>query len=405
MSDFSSVETQPYQVPAGTEGTNVTLDFSIPSCGIEDVDEALFKFLDKKIGFVISTGTKTVKVPVIFASGERFAMVKRRIPIRDKAGTLILPLISVRRTGISQTDDVRGALRNTGDLVIKKRLAASDRKYQQLINKGRLRNQNNVASPASFADGDLTPPRNSVPGQVASRRDDGTANIVTDPGQLRTKLGKNIIEVITMPFPQYFIAKYEIIFWGQFSQHINQMIEQMMTGYDDQGTVQANVARLDTDKGYWFIATFDKDITPDDNSTDFSDEERIIRSVINVEVRGYIVASQTPGMPGPFRSFLSAPTVEFESKAVTTDVKNTFKSPVVTADTSKFLLEEVDVQDIKGEDKKRRGSPTAELLVTEFNPLTGKKNARYVSVPTRGKRSGETVYRRALVEDLGTDVI
>lgn len=405
MPDFSSIETQPYQVPTGIEGTNVPSDFSIPPCGIEDVDEALFRFLDKKIGFVVATENKTTKVPVIYAVGERFAMVKRRIPIRDKSGTLILPLVSIRRTGISQTDDVRGALRNTGDLIIKRRLSPSDRKYQQVINKGRLRNQDNVASPANFADSDLTPPRNGIPGRASSRRDEGTANIVTDPGQLREKLGKNIVEIITMPFPQYFIAKYEIVFWSQYTQHMNQMIEQMMTGYDDQGTVQANVARLDTDKGYWFVATFDKDITPDDNATDFAEEERIIRSVINVEVRGYVVASQAPGMPGQFRSFMSAPTVEFESKAVSTEIHNDFKSPVMTGDTGKFMLEEVDVQDIKGNDRRRRGSPNAELLIAEFDPITGKKTTRYVSTPVRGRRTGETVYRRALIEDLGNDVI
>lgn len=405
MAETYKQETQPWHVPSGLEGTNIPTDFSIPSCGIEDVDQALFNFFDKKAGFVVESKGQLSKVPVIFAAGERFAMVKRRTPIRDKNNALILPLISIRRTGIYQTGDDRGALRNTGDLVIKKRLDPGDRSYQRLLNKDDIDNQDTVASTGNFTDTTPTPPQNSQPGKLASRRAGARSQITEHGPSLASDIGKNIFEVITMPFPQYFISKYEVVMWAQYTQHMNQMLEQLMVSYDDQGTVQANVVRLDTDKGYWFVATFEKDINPDDNSTDYTDDERIIKSTLTVEVRGYIVAPVQPGMPSPFRRHLSAPTIQFESKAVSTPVRNDFNSPVMTSNTDKFILEDVSVQDIKGDDQTRRGSSDVQLLVFDIDPFTGKKSTKYVSVATRGQRSGETVYRRALVEDLGDDVI
>lgn len=405
MAETFKQETSAWRVPTGYEGTNVPDDFSIPSCGIEDVDQALFNYFDKKAGLTVEAQGVTSRVPVVFAAGERFAMVKKRSPIRDKNGTLILPLVSIRRTGITQTDSERGALRNTGDLVIKKRLSSEDRDYQRLLNKNDISNQASAASTGNFTDTSETPPRNSQPGRVASRRAGGRSQISEFGPSLSPDIGKNIFEVITIPFPQYFIAKYEIVFWAQYTQHMNQMLEQLMVSYNDQGTAQANTIRLDTDKGYWFVCTVENDISPDDNSTDFTEEDRIIKNVMVAEVKGYVVAPSHPGMPNPFRRYLSAPTIRFESKAVATNIKRDAVSPVMTPDTSKFILEDVTVQDVKGEAQKRRGASDVRLLVFDVDPFTGKKSTKYVSAPARGQRTGETVYRRALVEDLGDDII
>ena len=60
------------KIDTGYEGTNVPEDFSIPSCGIEDVDRAIFDLFDKKLKLEVQINEKTTKVPVVFAAGERF---------------------------------------------------------------------------------------------------------------------------------------------------------------------------------------------------------------------------------------------------------------------------------------------------------------------------------------------
>ena len=133
----------------GYEGFNVPDNFSIPSCGIEDVDRAVFELFDKKLAFEIKVNEQTTKVPVVFAAGERFALTKRKKPIRDKNNALILPLIAIKRTSIGHKTEaeVGGtaiSFRQPADYVIKKRLDPSDRGYQEIINKLSIKNQDNV---------------------------------------------------------------------------------------------------------------------------------------------------------------------------------------------------------------------------------------------------------------------
>ena len=91
------------QTPLGTiyNGYNNpdVSDITIPSCGLEDVDVSLFELFDKELR-LYTLGNETLKesnyrkTPVIFAGGEKWVMLKNGRPLRDKNGSLILPLIT-----------------------------------------------------------------------------------------------------------------------------------------------------------------------------------------------------------------------------------------------------------------------------------------------------------------------
>ena len=130
------------RIKSGLEGQNIPDDFYLPPCGLEDIDRALFDLFDKEIQFAISQNNETRKVPVIFATGERFALMKRNEPLRDENEAFILPLISIRRSGIDQAAGFE-RLADTGDLVIKRRLSSRDPIYQNLVNPQNIRNQEN----------------------------------------------------------------------------------------------------------------------------------------------------------------------------------------------------------------------------------------------------------------------
>ena len=84
------------RIKYGLEGQNIPADFYLPPGGLEDIDRALFNLYDKDLQFSIDQRGESRKVPVIFATGERFALIKRREPLRDENAALILPLISIR---------------------------------------------------------------------------------------------------------------------------------------------------------------------------------------------------------------------------------------------------------------------------------------------------------------------
>ena len=154
-------------LPSGYENINSSPDLHIPSCGVEDVDTALFNLFDKEIApeYGGQNSSSIAKVPVIFAAGEKWAMLKNGRPIRDRNNTLILPLITIMRTEINQSisEDVvgRGINQQTGEIVVTRRLDKSDRNYQSLINKIFLTNQKNVA---------VRPTDSQVEGQITTER-------------------------------------------------------------------------------------------------------------------------------------------------------------------------------------------------------------------------------------------
>ena len=379
----------PFGVVSGYEGANIPSDLTMPSCGIEDVDKALFSCLDNEVKFAV-TNTKTsetFKVPVIFASGEKWAMLKKGRALRDKTGALILPLITIRRTGIEQniTDDIigRGINQQTGELVVKRRLGKSDRAYQNLINKLGVMNQSNVS------DGTTTL---STTRQVGANKDDQD---IREGAWLAPKFGDNIWEVISIPSPQFFTATYEVTFWTQYTIHMNQIIQKLMSSYlpTANGTL-----KLDSPKGYWFIAKVtDNKFTPEDNADDMSDSERLLKYKINIKVPGYIVASDSPGVLPATRRFVSAPMISFSfENDENTDLINGIPVDVTpydgADDPSRGFSLDGSVQPI---DRKTTQANVNKIKITK-NPFTGKDQTEYLRVTNRSSRSGETVLK---VED------
>ena len=131
------------------ENSPVPENFSMPAAGIEDMDRALFDLFDKRLSFEFAVDDETRKVPVVFSTGERFALTRRIQPIRDNNNAIILPIIAIRRTSIDHDPSQGGygtpiAFRDQPVYVVKKRLAVTDRKYQNIINKLELKHQKNV---------------------------------------------------------------------------------------------------------------------------------------------------------------------------------------------------------------------------------------------------------------------
>jgi hypothetical protein len=188
-------------------------------------------------------------------------------------------------------------------MVIRRRLDRTDRGFQNLINRLYLKNQRNLA----------VKPDEALDGQVATNRiiGDLSEDPTTDDGGLLAANGqRNVYEIITIPAPQYFSATYQVTFWTQYTEHMNQMLEKLMSSYLPQG----NAWRLDVkDKGYWFVATVDgNDYTPENNEDDMTGKERLIKCSFTVNVPAYVLASDTPGAPIPVRRYVSAATVTFE---------------------------------------------------------------------------------------------
>ncbi len=390
-------------ISTGYEGDNVPADFKIAPCSIEDVDRAVFTLFDKEMTHPLFVGQdeSRKKVPAIFATGERFALVKRKIPIRDKNNALILPLVSIRRSAIELVPSSEYGLPGaTGPLTIKKRLSSRDPRYQSIVNRMRLQRQDNIASRLNFAN--VPSERDARPGRVASRRNNKPTffeRYDSDKGYLLSpNLGNNIFEIVTVPFPKFYKATYEITYWTQYTAHMNQMIENTVNSVETQG----RNFKVISDKGYWFVVHLDTSFSPGDNFDDFSSDERIIRYSFTVHVYSYFIANQNPGQMSPFRYQMSAPQINFGVFSINAPitVPGALTSDVGSGDLNKFILSDTEILDNKGDPIDMNSKITEGVIETLSDPFSDSKHLREVKIVTRNQRQGETVARSRIIRKI-----
>jgi hypothetical protein len=394
------------KIDTGYEGTNIPEDFMIPPCGIEDVDRAVFNLFNKDLKLEVEVNEKTSKVPVVFAAGERFALTRRKQPIRDRNGALILPVIAIARKSIDISPSQGGygtaiSVRDQSSYTIKRRLSKEDRKYQNIINKLSLKNQKNISSRGNFSQNLVFPGNEALPGTVASRRNGSDISYqIESSGQLLDpRIGNNIFEIITVPYPEFFLAQYEVTFWTQYTLNMNQILEVMMSNFSGQGME----FQIESDTGYQFVAYVKGNLTTGDNFNDYSSNERLIRYSFSIDVPAYLLASNQPGLPSPFRSFISAPQIEFKISQISSPVVSTNKTPDTSGDIDRFTLSDTEILNEKGEKPLARGQDgTAVYDTTVEDPFDKNGRKKLLRIKTRNQRSGESTISAREVIDLDT---
>jgi len=392
-------------IPPKFTNTSQPEDFHIPSCGIEDIDRAVFHLFDRRLDFSIEVDGESKKVPVVFAAGERFALTRRSARFRDVNNTLILPIISIERGTIDYSPGQSPygtpiATRDQISYTVKRRLDNSDRDYQNIINKNRIKNQSNVASRGNFGNTSEFPGLFNRAGSIASRRNGSNLSFV-DPSNtslLQPNLGNNIFEIIDIPYPEFILMEYNVTFWTQYMQNMNKLLESMLIQFDGQ----EKAFQIITRNGYELVAYFQGQFQADTNFSDYTDSERIIKYNFNIKVPGFIIAPDDDGLPRPYRRYISAPQIDFGINQVSTQVSSTNSKGPSQNDINKFILSDVEELEPSGDQPVSRGRDGVELLQTIKDPFTGKKENRFVKILTRNQRSGETVASSRIIVSLET---
>jgi hypothetical protein len=386
-------------------------DFEIPSCTIEDVDRSLFTLFDKQLPFTYKHKSGIKKVPVIFATGERFAVLRRKEPLRDRAGALVLPLVSIMRTNINQTPEMGAGTAQNVPMTIKKKLSAKDPIYQMLINKTAIKNSDDLVSNLARTNFP-TQTTGSAPGRIATRRPGTAPSLSVRQGDvLQTSLGNNIFEVITMPPPKYYTATYEVTFWSQYTSQMNEMLMALMSLYQ---SYSQRTFKLETPKGYWFVAYVGESLSPGNNFDDFTDSERLVRYSFEVKVPAYIVGSAFKGSENRLRKILSAPQISFDIETFTDNYVVEPPANIPSGDPKSFILDNMRTSDdyipgqaiahsrgqIGSKPVANVGGTTSDsdtrIFEIDKDPFTGKLVKKKILVKTRIRRSGETVLRETI---------
>ena len=77
---------------------------------LQDIDEAVFYYLDKELNLSVGSNGETIKVPIIYGSGERWKTVQADGYYRDKNGRIQTPLVMFKRSSVEKRRDVGNKL-------------------------------------------------------------------------------------------------------------------------------------------------------------------------------------------------------------------------------------------------------------------------------------------------------
>lgn len=221
---------------------------------IENIDAAILTYLDEHLNLHTTTNLGWSKVPVIWTSAERVYQSKRDSRIRDAAGSLVLPLISVERKGVSKDLERKGSIQAA--------LVAEPDEKGGVIKIARRIKQDKTSN---FAN-------------AHAKRKRGQLNFPTANKKI-------VYETITIPLPIYVSIDYEITIRTEYQQQMNDLITPFVTR---PGGINYILIKNENHRYEGFIK---QDFSHNNNLSSFSNEERRFETKINVEILGHLIGS------------------------------------------------------------------------------------------------------------------
>jgi hypothetical protein len=222
---------------------------------IENIDTAVFRFLDETFNISVKSNTSFRKVPVQWVSPERAFLSKDK---PRKEGIFELPVITIQRTGINKdlanrgsiwanvppVDDVQG-----GSITIAKRLMQSKTK--------------------EFAN-------------ALSKRTYNQENFKFDNP-------KRVFQFISIPQVVYIDTSYLITLKSNYQTQMNTMITPFITR---PGAINYRVIENFSHRYELFI---DGSLSQTDNVANLGNEERLFTTEIKFDVLGYLFGDEKNG--------------------------------------------------------------------------------------------------------------
>ena len=198
---------------------------------IIDMDSAIMYYFNEVIKPTVVENKETIKVPVMYASPERWVSVQKQGFMRDKRQQLITPVIVFRRTGMEKNENIP----------INKLDANKPQNFQTLEQKY----------------------------SQSNRYDQFSRTIGITPNK----------EYFNVVVPDYVTLNYEFIIWTSYIEQMNKLIERI--NY--------------TDNAYWGEPgkmRFRSRIESFSDASEMDAGERLVRTNFSVQLYGYIIPEE-----------------------------------------------------------------------------------------------------------------
>ena len=251
--------------------SNIISETIIQPSTLENIDRAIYEYVDEKFNIFASTNKGWKKTPVIWVSAERSHQIKSKKELRDSNGVLILPLITVERASVTKDPARKGVFQANippvadyrgGSVVISKRI--NQDKTANFANIDALKSQNLTTNPTDTSDA----------GSRAHR-----AGQINFPRPNR----KIVYQSMSIPIPVYIDINYSITLRSEYQQQMNEMLVPFITrtGGINYFTVERNDHRYE--------AFIQQEFAQSNNISTLDVEERMYQTKVDINVLGYLI--------------------------------------------------------------------------------------------------------------------
>ncbi len=240
-----------------TDQASYTLsEIGMLGSSLEDIDQAFVDWL-KELGLLVNTNEGTKKINILWQAPERAYQIKHNKDLRDDAGALKLPIVSVERTAITKDPARKGSFQ-----------------------------ANLYSSEENGRSGRLVIAQKIVP--------DKTQNFAIASGA-RSTIGKFkqryyprvnskvVIKSLSIPIPVYINVDYRIVIKTEYQQQMNDLLTPFVTR---TGQINAFVMRRN---GHLYEGFIDQSFASTNNVSNLQEEMRMFTSEITIKVLGYLI--------------------------------------------------------------------------------------------------------------------
>jgi hypothetical protein len=250
-------------------------DLEFQPSTIETIDRAIYQYFEKECNIHTNSSKGWRKVPVIWVGAERAFQVKERKEMRDSGGMLVLPMIAIDRVSITKDPARKGTtpanLLNNKDeqggvITVARRIKQDKTSYNRAAAQSRT-----WAGDEYSGDGD----KPSMSDRFSISRQDG----------------KVVYETITMPMPSRILVEYKVSIQTDFQQQMNEIIQAV------HGKLGNHKAFMIKHEGHRYESFMD-DFAFNNNLATLEEEDRVLKTEINIKVEGYLVGGG-PNDPKP----------------------------------------------------------------------------------------------------------
>lgn len=219
---------------------------------LETIDAAFYKWINEELNLFIRANKETRKVPIIWAGSERAYQIKKSKEARDGSETLILPIITIERTGVQKDPTRMGPFGNNvyNNSDAKKNNFLVAREIQEDKTK-------NFANAESLR----------VMGQKNSKH----------------KSKKVVYEFSFIPTPTWVHVSYTVKLITEYQMHMNELVTPFMSRY---GNAYSFALRDGENKYEAFIS---QEFSQNNNAATMGEEERRFETDISVRVEGFLI--------------------------------------------------------------------------------------------------------------------